>query len=62
MSISTIVASKRLRQVVVLYMSALIGVFLGFIASIINTNALEPSTYGDVRYVQNIVNFISAFK
>jgi len=59
MSISTIMASKRLRQVVVLYMSTLIGVFLGFIASIINTNALEPSTYGDVRYVQNIIQLLS---
>ncbi len=59
MRISSLVASKRLRQVLALYTSTLVGVFLGFVASIINTNALDPAAYGDVRYVQNIIQLLS---
>ena len=31
------------------------------LSSIVNTRFLEPANYGDVRYVQNIIYFISAF-
>lgn len=48
------------KQVVVLYLSTLLGVLLGVVASIINTKFLLPTDYGDVRYVQNIINFISS--
>lgn len=51
--------TKQHRQILMLYGSTLCGAFLGFIASIVNTNALNPEYYGDVRYVQNIVQFIS---
>lgn len=55
------VVSKQSKQVVVLYISTLCGMVLGMLCSIVNTRFLPPSEYGDVRYVQNIINFISAF-
>lgn len=37
----------------------MIGSLLGVVASIINTRYLDSINYGDVRYVQNIINFMS---
>ena len=44
-----------------LFASTLIGVFLGVLCSIVNTRFLDPVDYGDVRYVQNIINFVTTF-
>lgn len=52
--------SKQRSQVILLYTTTLIGVFLGVISSIVNTHYVDPAVYGDVRYVQNIINFISS--
>lgn len=52
--------TKQRGQVVLLYITTLVGVFLGVISSIVNTHYVAPSVYGDVRYVQNIINFISS--
>lgn len=49
------------RQIVMLYGSTLVGVLMGVLASIVNTRFLDPAEYGDVRYVQNIINFIATF-
>lgn len=38
----------------------MLGVVLGVLASIINTRFLSPVDYGDVRYVQNIINFVAS--
>lgn len=59
MKISSIFKSKNGKQVVILYFSTIIGVFLGILSSVINTRFLSPTDYGDVRYVQNIINFFS---
>lgn len=48
------------KQAVLLYASSLIGVALGVLSSIVNTRFLCPTDYGDVRYVQNIINFIAS--
>ena len=48
------------KQVALLYFSTLVGVMLGIISSIINTRFLDPSAYGDVRYVQNIINLVAS--
>lgn len=53
--------TKQKRQISMLYASTLIGVLLGMLSSIVNTRFLAPSEYGDVRYIQNIINFIAAF-
>ena len=34
--------------------------FIGVLNSVINTRALAPDLYGDVRYVQNIISFVSS--
>ena len=47
-------------QIIVLYSSTLIGTLLGVIVSVINTNTLLPNEYGDVRYIQNVISFISS--
>lgn len=52
--------SKQNKQVVLLYGSTLLGILLGFISSIVNTHFINPSDYGDVRYVQNIIHFVSS--
>ena len=44
-----------------LYGSTLVGVLMGVLSSIVNTRFLDPADYGDVRYVQNIINFIATF-
>lgn len=52
--------SKQKKQVVLLYVTTMLGVFLGVLSSIINTNFMDPEDYGDVRYIQNIINFIAS--
>lgn len=52
--------NKQNKQVVLLYISTLLGVLLGVLSSIINTRALDPVSYGDVRYIQNIITFIAS--
>lgn len=50
---------KSKKQIILLYSSTIIGVFLGILVSILNTRYLDPSNYGDVRYVNNIIAFFS---
>lgn len=52
--------SKQKQQVILLYFTTMVGVVLGVLASVINTRFLSPADYGDVRYVQNIINFIAS--
>ena len=52
--------TKEKKQVVILYASTVLGVLIGIVNSIINTRFLEPADYGDVRYVQNIINFVAS--
>jgi len=52
--------TKHNKQVVVLFSSSIIGLLFGILSSVINTRALDPTLYGDVRYVQNIIQFVSS--
>lgn len=51
--------SNQKNQVLFLYGSSIIGLVLGMLVSVINTRYLTPEQYGDVRYVQNMISFIS---
>ena len=51
--------SKNSKQAIVLYISTLSGVLVGMLVSILNTRNLAPSEYGDVRYVNNIIQMLS---
>ena len=53
--------SKNNKQALVLYISTLSGVLIGMLVSILNTRNLAPSEYGDVRYVNNIIQMLSGF-
>ena len=53
--------AKSARQAVTLYGATLLGVLLGILSSVVNTRFLVPSEYGDVRYAQNIINYIALF-
>lgn len=55
------VLTRQRQQIVLLYASTLLGVLLGMLSSVVNTRFMAPADYGDVRYVQNIINFIAAF-
>lgn len=52
--------SIQVRQVVMLYATTILSVLIGVLNSVINTRSLVPELYGDVRYVQNIISFISS--
>lgn len=52
--------SKHNIQVIYLYAATLLGTLLGFVTSIINTNFLSESEYGDVRYVQNLITLLAS--
>lgn len=51
--------TKSVKQVCLLYISTIVGIFLGVLISVLNTRFLEPDSYGDVRYVTNIIAFFS---
>lgn len=51
--------NKSKKQILLLYSSTIGGVLLGILVSILNTRSLNPSDYGDVRYVNNIIAFFS---
>ena len=52
--------NKNNRQVIILFGASVIGMLFGIVNSAINTHYLSPDQYGNVRYVQNIINFISS--
>lgn len=52
--------SKNKKQVVLLYTTTVLGVLVGVLSSVINTRALSPDLYGNVRYVQNVISFVSS--
>lgn len=58
--LSNIVQNKKFKQIAILYTSSIIGVLLGILNSVINTRNLVPELYGDYRYVQNIITFVSS--
>ena len=60
MNILTVHKNNKYRQVSVLYMSYVFGVLVGVLNSVINTRSLDPDLYGDYRYVQNIISFVSS--
>ena len=51
--------NKNSKQAAVLYISTISGVLIGMLVSILNTRNLAPSEYGDVRYVNNIIQMLS---
>lgn len=52
--------TKERKQVLLLYLTSLVGVFLGVGVSVLNTRSLSVFDYGDVRYVNNIISFIGS--
>lgn len=52
--------SKQQKQVVILSGSTILGTLLGVLNSVLNTRSLAPELFGDVRYVQNIIAFVSS--
>lgn len=60
MQINKMILSKQKKQVIILYGATLLGLLVGVLNSVINTNFLPPDQYGDVRYVQNIIAFVSS--
>lgn len=52
--------SKSNKQVIILYTTTALGVLVGLLSSVINTRALSPDLFGNVRYVQNVISFVSS--
>lgn len=55
------ILSKQGKQVIYLYGSTVLGLLVGIFISVLNTRSLTPSDYGDVRYVTNLILFLSGF-
>lgn len=53
------ILNKNSKQAIILYVSTLLGVLVGMLVSILNTRNLAPNEYGDVRYVNNIIQMLS---
>ncbi len=53
--------NKQHKQAIVLYVSTALGLVIGVLSSVINTRSLSPELYGNVRYVQNLIAFVSSF-
>ena len=51
--------SKNRRQVMMLYAATFMGAVLNFVASKVNTDVLDTVSYGNVRYVMNIIQLLS---
>lgn len=51
--------SKNRRQVLMLYAATFGGAVLNFVASKVNTDVLDTVSYGNVRYVMNIIQLLS---
>ena len=51
--------TKSQQQIVLLYTCTIFGLVSGVLVSILNTHALPPAEYGDVRYVNNIISLLS---
>ena len=51
--------SKSKKQVIALYAATFLGAVLNFVASKVNTDVLDPVSYGNVRYVLNIIQLLS---
>ena len=52
--------SRHAKQVILLYGSSVVGLLAGVMISVLNTRVLPPELYGDVKYVQNNINFVSS--
>lgn len=52
--------SKHRKQIATLYCATILGVLLGVVSSVINTRNLCPRDYGDLRYIQNLIGFVSS--
>ena len=52
--------TKAKKQVLLLYSTSIIGVLLGILNSVVNTRFLTPAEYGDYRYIQNIIDFVTS--
>lgn len=51
--------NQQKNQVLSLYSASVLGLLFGVAVSVLNTRFLTPVEYGDVRYVQNMISFIS---
>ncbi len=51
--------NRENKQAVYLFVATILSVLLGVLSSVLNTRFLQPSDYGNIRYVQNILNFIT---
>jgi len=52
---------NRKKQVLSLYISMVLGVFVGVGGSVINTRILGPQQYGDLKFIQTLFAFVVVF-
>ena len=59
--IKDLINNNKIKQVAFLYSSMIVGLFVSFGNSIINTRFLDPEQYGDLSYLMHLFNFVVSF-
>lgn len=54
------IISRNNSKAIILFICTISGIVFGLLNSVINTRVLSPEEYGNVRYVQSIISFVSS--
>ena len=56
-----IIKERKTKQVISLYISMTLGLFIGIGVSVVNTRILGAQSYGDFKFIFNLLSFIFSF-
>ncbi len=56
-----VLEGKKVKQVLLLYLTTILGMVLGVGISVINTRLLGPASYGDFKFLIQLFNFVVMF-
>ena len=59
--LKTALGDRKIRQVLSLYLSMVLGIAVGIGVSVVNTRFLGPQRYGDLKFLQNMFTFVVSF-
>src|SRR4030065_1742100 len=59
LSLRTLAGHRRVQQAGFLYLSKVIGVAFAFVTSVIYTRTLGPNSYGDLKFINVLFEFLA---
>ena len=60
-TIKNLISNKKARQIGSLYVSMILGILLGIGVSVATTRLLDPSQFGDLKFLQSLFSFAVIF-